>query len=43
MENIPVPTDGIWNINDIYNPKENVVEGKLVSGEALRSKHVATD
>ncbi len=29
MENIPVPTDGIWNINDIYTPKENVVDGKL--------------
>lgn len=42
MENIPVPTDGIWNINDIYNPKENVVEGKLVSGKAARFAHVAT-
>lgn len=42
MENIPVPTDGIWNINDIYNPKENVISGKLVSGEAVRSKHLAT-
>lgn len=42
MENIPVPTDGIWNINDIYNPKENVVNGKLVAGEAVRSKHVNT-
>lgn len=42
MENIPVPTDGIWNINDIYNPKENVAEGKLVFGEALRSKHANT-
>ncbi|MBB6215268.1 acetolactate synthase-1/2/3 large subunit [Anaerosolibacter carboniphilus] len=42
MENIPVPTDGIWNINDIYTPKENVAEGRLVYGEATRSKHVAT-
>ena len=42
MENIPVPTDGIWNINDIYNPKDNVVEGRLISGEAVRSKHVNT-
>ncbi|MDF2545436.1 MAG: acetohydroxyacid synthase large subunit [Anaerosolibacter sp.] len=42
MENIPVPTDGIWNINDIYTPKENVVEGRLIHGEATRSKHVAT-
>lgn len=43
MENIPVPTDGIWNINDIYTPKDNVVEGHLLSGEAARSKHASTD
>ena len=43
MENIPVPTDGIWNINDIYTPKENVVEGKLMYGEASKSKHVSTE
>lgn len=42
MENIPVPTDGIWNINDIYTPKENVVEGKLMYGEATKSKHAST-
>lgn len=42
MENIPVPTDGIWNINDIYTPKENVVEGKLMYGEATKSAHVST-
>lgn len=42
MENIPVPTEGIWNINDIYTPKENVKEGVLISGEAIRSKHVST-
>lgn len=42
MENIPVPTEGIWNINDIYTPKENVKDGVLVSGEAVRSKHVST-
>jgi len=42
MENIPVPTDGIWNINDIYTPKENVKEGKLVSGSATKSAHVST-
>lgn len=42
MENIPVPTDGIWNINDIYTPKENVIEGKLMYGDAYKSKHVAT-
>ncbi|AVQ22832.1 thiamine pyrophosphate-binding protein [Fusobacterium nucleatum subsp. nucleatum ATCC 23726] len=42
MENIPVPTEGIWNINDIYTPKENVKDGVLMSGEAIRSKHVST-
>lgn len=42
MENIPVPTDGIWNINDIYTPKNNVIKGKLISGEAIRSDHKAT-
>ena len=42
MENIPVPTDGIWNINDIYNPKENVLNGKLIGGEATKSQHVNT-
>ena len=42
MENIPVPTEGIWNINDIYTPKKNVKEGVLMSGEAIRSKHVST-
>lgn len=30
MENIPVPTPGCWNINDIYKPKPNIVEGKIV-------------
>lgn len=30
MENIPVPTPGCWNINDIYKPSELVSEGKLV-------------
>lgn len=30
MENITVPTPGCWNINDIYTPKANVKEGKLV-------------
>lgn len=42
MENIPVPTDGIWNINDIYTPKDNVSEGILTNGEAKKSKHVGT-
>lgn len=31
MENIPVPTDGIWNINDIYTPKDYVHEGKKIN------------
>ena len=39
---LDVPTEGIWNINDIYTPKENVKEGVLMSGEAIRSKHVST-
>lgn len=30
MENISVPTPGCWNINDIYTPKANIKEGKLV-------------
>jgi len=29
MENISVPTDGVWNINDIYTPKDNIEGGKL--------------
>ena len=29
MENIPVPTPGCWNINDIYSPSEFVSEGRL--------------
>jgi len=34
MENIPVPTPGIWNINDIYTQKPNVVNGRrLFDGE----------
>ena len=33
MENIAVPNTGSWNINDIYNPKEGVVNGKLVKNE----------
>ena len=34
MENIPVPTPGCWNINDIYTPGELVAEGKLVKKDA---------
>lgn len=33
MENIPVPTPGCWNINDIYTPKANISEGKVVPNE----------
>lgn len=33
MENIPVPTPGCWNINDIFTPKPNVVRGKVVKNE----------
>ena len=33
MENIPVPTPGCWNINDIYRPGKYVNEGKLVKTE----------
>ncbi len=29
MENIPVPTPGSWNINDIYTKSRRVVEGRL--------------
>lgn len=30
MENIPVPTPGCWNINDIYSPDGHVVNGKVI-------------
>ena len=33
MENIGVPTPGCWNINDIYTPKVNVVNGKIIKNE----------
>lgn len=33
MENIGVPTPGCWNINDIYTPKANVVNGKVIKNE----------
>lgn len=33
MENIVVPTPGTWNINDIYTPKANVVNGKVRRSE----------
>jgi len=32
MENIPTPTEGIWNINDIYSPKPYVEDGRLAFG-----------
>lgn len=33
MENIPVPTPGAWNINDIYTPKDGIAEGKRILGK----------
>ena len=33
MENIGVPTPGCWNINDIYTPKANVINGKVIKNE----------
>jgi len=30
MENIPVPTPGRWNINDIFSPKGDVTNGRLL-------------
>ena len=33
MENIAVPTPGCWNINDIYTPKQNIVNGKVVKND----------
>jgi acetolactate synthase-1/2/3 large subunit len=33
MENIGVPTPGCWNINDIYTPKANVVNGKVIKND----------
>ncbi len=33
MENIAVPTPGCWNINDIYTPKPNVINGKVIKNE----------
>jgi len=42
MENIVVPTPGCWNINDIYTPKTNVVNGKVRrndEGELIPPNH----
>jgi acetolactate synthase-1/2/3 large subunit len=33
MENIGVPTPGCWNINDIYTPKANVINGKVIKND----------
>ena len=35
MENIPVPTPGIWNINDIYTKKFNIENGRLLFEDEL--------
>ena len=37
MENIPTPTEGIWNINDIYTPKPYVEDGRLSFGASTDS------
>ncbi|MBQ0026057.1 MAG: thiamine pyrophosphate-binding protein, partial [Lachnospiraceae bacterium] len=29
MENLPVPTPGCWNINDIYTGRKGIAEGKV--------------
>jgi len=42
MENIGVPTEGVWNINDIYTAKANVAEGRLLDGSAARFQHADT-
>ena len=42
MENIPVPTPGCWNINDIYSPNDYVNEGRLTqveNGSYVRPSH----
>lgn len=43
MENIPTPTEGIWNINDIYTPKSYVEDGRLAFGlsadDVIYDKH----
>ncbi|MCL2578424.1 MAG: thiamine pyrophosphate-binding protein [Oscillospiraceae bacterium] len=43
MENIPTPTEGIWNINDIYSPKPYVEDGRLtfgvLPGDVIFDKH----
>jgi len=45
MENIPVPTPGCWNINDIYSPSELVKNGRLVkkeNGKFILPSHFAS-
>jgi len=45
MENLPVPTPGCWNINDIYSPKANIKEGKIrpeADGSYIAPNHSAT-
>ena len=42
MENIAVPTPGVWNINDIYTHKENVdiENGRLKFADEMGGKEV---
>ncbi len=45
MENIAVPTPGCWNINDIYSPKGNVCQGRIVpdeNGQYVAPSHIAS-
>lgn len=45
MQNIPVPTPGCWNINDIYSPDGRVVNGKVIrnaEGVYEPPKHAAS-
>jgi acetolactate synthase-1/2/3 large subunit len=39
MENIPVPTPGCWNINDIFSPNDFVKDGRLIKKEG--GKYIA--
>lgn len=45
MVNLPVPTPGCWNINDIYTPKANIIDGVVrrnENGEFVVPNHSAT-
>ncbi len=45
MENLPVPTPGCWNINDIYTGRKSIAEGKVrpnKDGEFIAPDHSKT-